>query len=216
MTLIFTPDPLPGSEALNGIPTPAKDQKHTPNTEKKQDNTKLAVEGKAPGASKSLPPTKMSQEAVAYIKKLVGPEFSHTGTVHGQGRSIWHNQTIEFKIAGTYDFSKLRVYATKQHVHKNYANCVKYEFMLDVSMVEDLQFVTLKAINPDVYLERKTKTTKKEEKDGLMCVVCMEPKVDTLLEPCKHLCCCALCANCVPKCPVCRSKIENRTKIYIT
>jgi hypothetical protein len=209
LVLVFTPAPLPGSEQI---------KRDVASAEKEQVTTKK-VDTAAPTKeiafyqSKPLPEIKMSSEAVAYVKKLVGP-FSSMGTVTGQGNSIFSGESIEFNISGTYDFTKLCVQATKQHTGK-YNNQIFYNLALDLSLLEDFRHVTLKASDPHVYLEHSTKN-KKEAKESCLCVVCYEQKLDMLLQPCNHACCCALCAALVQKCPVCRSPITNRIKIYLT
>ena len=49
------------------------------------------------------------------------------------------------------------------------------------------------------------------------CVICMEDDKDQLFLPCKHVCCCARCANAIALhrehakriCPMCRAPIET-------
>jgi len=53
---------------------------------------------------------------------------------------------------------------------------------------------------------------------GLECIVCFERPKDTLLQPCNHICCCSTCAAKLSPniCPVCRSAIESKVKIFFT
>ena len=52
------------------------------------------------------------------------------------------------------------------------------------------------------------------------CCVCLDNKKDVLFEPCLHLCVCVECARNLqgnekkPKCPKCRSEIENAKRVF--
>jgi len=53
---------------------------------------------------------------------------------------------------------------------------------------------------------------------GMECIVCFERAKDTLLVPCNHICCCSQCAEKLQPniCPVCRSAIQSKVKIFFT
>jgi len=53
---------------------------------------------------------------------------------------------------------------------------------------------------------------------GMECVVCYERAKDTLIQPCNHICCCSQCAAKLSPniCPVCRSPIEGKVKIFFS
>jgi len=53
---------------------------------------------------------------------------------------------------------------------------------------------------------------------GMECVICYERAKDTLLQPCNHICCCSQCASKLSPniCPVCRTAITNKVKIFFT
>jgi len=53
---------------------------------------------------------------------------------------------------------------------------------------------------------------------GMECIVCFERAKDTLLQPCNHICCCSQCAAKLSPniCPVCRSAIDSKVKIFFT
>jgi len=46
------------------------------------------------------------------------------------------------------------------------------------------------------------------------CCVCMHAAVNVVLLPCRHQQLCATCADAVPSCPVCRSHISDRMRVY--
>lgn len=47
------------------------------------------------------------------------------------------------------------------------------------------------------------------------CVVCLDLQCEVIFLPCGHLCCCSNCANMVSsECPMCRSTIERKMKIF--
>lgn len=58
----------------------------------------------------------------------------------------------------------------------------------------------------------------KEEGEGRECVICMTNDRDTCVMPCRHVCCCAECANTLrlqsDRCPVCREAITEL--VYLT
>ena len=58
----------------------------------------------------------------------------------------------------------------------------------------------------------------KSEGEGSECVICMTNTRDTCVMPCRHVCCCAECANTLrlqsDRCPVCRELITEL--IYLT
>jgi len=53
---------------------------------------------------------------------------------------------------------------------------------------------------------------------GMECVICYERAKDTLLQPCNHICFCSDCASKLKPniCPVCRSPITSKIKIFFT
>jgi hypothetical protein len=64
-------------------------------------------------------------------------------------------------------------------------------------------------------LLREVRAMAKAAENGNTCVVCLEAPKDSVVLPCKHLAMCAECtkavftSSCEPKCPVCRSRIED-------
>lgn len=48
------------------------------------------------------------------------------------------------------------------------------------------------------------------------CAICMARPKDTLLRPCNHLAVCAICANAVANCPICRVVIEDRDRVFVS
>jgi hypothetical protein len=53
--------------------------------------------------------------------------------------------------------------------------------------------------------------------DNEECIICFSEKVDTLIEPCNHLCLCFACSDHVKRstntCPICRASIHSFKKI---
>eukprot|EP01102_Stenamoeba_stenopodia_P000536 TRINITY_DN1052_c0_g1_i1.p1 TRINITY_DN1052_c0_g1~~TRINITY_DN1052_c0_g1_i1.p1 ORF type:complete len:783 (-),score=150.58 TRINITY_DN1052_c0_g1_i1:76-2424(-) len=62
-------------------------------------------------------------------------------------------------------------------------------------------------------LEKLLAELKKENSSGL-CLVCIDNKVDCMLLPCRHYYLCTICARVLDKCPVCRSRIDQRITSY--
>nr|XP_043868455.1 E3 ubiquitin-protein ligase LRSAM1 isoform X1 [Solea senegalensis]XP_043868456.1 E3 ubiquitin-protein ligase LRSAM1 isoform X1 [Solea senegalensis] len=46
------------------------------------------------------------------------------------------------------------------------------------------------------------------------CVVCMETESQVIFLPCGHVCCCQVCNNALQNCPLCRSSISQRVRVY--
>ena len=48
----------------------------------------------------------------------------------------------------------------------------------------------------------------------LLCCVCMSRRVGTVLCPCGHMTC-SNCAHKISECPLCRTEVERRQKVFI-
>ncbi|XP_041825446.1 E3 ubiquitin-protein ligase LRSAM1 isoform X2 [Melanotaenia boesemani] len=48
------------------------------------------------------------------------------------------------------------------------------------------------------------------------CVVCMETGSQVVFLPCGHVCCCQVCSGALQNCPLCRSNISQRIRLYHT
>lgn len=46
------------------------------------------------------------------------------------------------------------------------------------------------------------------------CVVCMETGAQAIFLPCGHVCCCQVCCDALQTCPLCRSNISQRIRLY--
>ncbi|KAF5288237.1 hypothetical protein FQA39_LY04005 [Lamprigera yunnana] len=46
------------------------------------------------------------------------------------------------------------------------------------------------------------------------CVICMEINCEVVFVPCGHLCCCFACSNAVGTCPMCRTEIHSKIRVY--
>ncbi|XP_059213515.1 E3 ubiquitin-protein ligase LRSAM1 [Centropristis striata] len=46
------------------------------------------------------------------------------------------------------------------------------------------------------------------------CVVCMETGSQVIFLPCGHVCCCLVCSDALQNCPLCRSNISQRIRLY--
>lgn len=60
--------------------------------------------------------------------------------------------------------------------------------------------------------ETSTLSTKRE---NLMCKICLDEEMSVVFQPCAHLVACSGCANVVDVCPLCRTLITDRFKIYV-
>eukprot|EP01118_Nematostelium_gracile_P008530 TRINITY_DN2829_c0_g1_i1.p1 TRINITY_DN2829_c0_g1~~TRINITY_DN2829_c0_g1_i1.p1 ORF type:complete len:328 (+),score=82.14 TRINITY_DN2829_c0_g1_i1:74-1057(+) len=60
------------------------------------------------------------------------------------------------------------------------------------------------------------KAEKEEEEDKQACDVCMEEKKCMVFIPCGHVCCCENCSQDVKDCPICRQKIAQKFKVFVS
>lgn len=75
----------------------------------------------------------------------------------------------------------------------------------------------LKDILEDYYNSKIHNCEFEEEKDKMICTICLDRKIDTVILPCGH-CSCVVCILRIlernPKCPFCKYKIKNYQKLY--
>ena len=53
-----------------------------------------------------------------------------------------------------------------------------------------------------------------QERDKLLCVICLDAPREVLLKPCKHYCLCSNCSNELRDCPICKRRIREMETIY--
>ena len=54
-----------------------------------------------------------------------------------------------------------------------------------------------------------------EDDDSKLCVICFENAKNCLLKPCRHIATCMECSQLVHECPICRSQITKKSKVFI-
>lgn len=79
--------------------------------------------------------------------------------------------------------------------------------ILAVTAASDLRILETMLWTPEgVVLSVRDTFTEDDDEDCLVC--CAEPK-NTILLPCRHMCCCTTCLARMDKCPVCRAPVES-------
>uniref|UniRef100_H2Z945 RING-type domain-containing protein n=1 Tax=Ciona savignyi TaxID=51511 RepID=H2Z945_CIOSA len=48
------------------------------------------------------------------------------------------------------------------------------------------------------------------------CKICLDRVSNIVFVPCGHLCCCSECADGMKKCPICRDKIREMYKTFMS
>lgn len=72
------------------------------------------------------------------------------------------------------------------------------------------------------YKEKKESTTKEtkskgdETNEALLCKICMDEQMNMVFEPCGHLSTCLKCSRPLYKCPMCRTIITKKRRIYMS
>ncbi|XP_078489106.1 zinc finger protein isoform X2 [Ciona intestinalis] len=64
---------------------------------------------------------------------------------------------------------------------------------------------------PDVVLPTAPSEPQEEENE---CVVCLDRNSDTIFLPCGHVCACFICSTQLQSCPMCRSDVTQKIKIF--
>ena len=60
-----------------------------------------------------------------------------------------------------------------------------------------------------------TKDGEAPDEDSTLCVVCLSDAKDTVLVPCGHFCSCNSCAGTLTACPLCRTAIQYRQRVFV-
>ncbi|XP_052695446.1 E3 ubiquitin-protein ligase cblA-like [Crassostrea angulata] len=74
----------------------------------------------------------------------------------------------------------------------------------------DIQNISLNADEAE-QLHCQNQQLQEEENQ---CKICLDSEMDTLFEPCGHLCTCRSCANMLRVCPICRNHIKKLHRVY--
>jgi len=58
-------------------------------------------------------------------------------------------------------------------------------------------------------------SSRPKRRSAVACVVCYEAPREILLEPCRHVCCCKVCADKLTHCPMCRALKVSFTEVFL-
>lgn len=61
----------------------------------------------------------------------------------------------------------------------------------------------------------KQREVKQNDQDENLCVICLTEKKDIMNEPCRHICLCHNCEKGINECPMCRSHISAKKKVFL-
>ena len=87
------------------------------------------------------------------------------------------------------------------------------------SLFEQLDIANRKGKKVKEEIQKCLDQEQKDLIENLQCCVCQDQKKTILLLPCRHLCICQTCSDAtgtskLSKCPVCRSTIVEKLKVY--
>jgi hypothetical protein len=51
--------------------------------------------------------------------------------------------------------------------------------------------------------------------ESARCLICQDADRNTLFQPCRHICACSPCSDRLDKCPMCRTRIESKTTVFL-
>lgn len=87
------------------------------------------------------------------------------------------------------------------------------------NMITSLLDMNIRTISDSRLKIHNTSKLKDEKTDNeeLLCCICRENKVQLMTVPCNHICLCFKCHRHMKslKCPMCNTKIDNCSRIYI-
>ena len=64
-------------------------------------------------------------------------------------------------------------------------------------------------------IQAKRQRERRETADRWICKVCYDLAIDVQLLPCRHVVCCAPCADKLDKCPLCRAEVTSRAALMV-
>lgn len=95
------------------------------------------------------------------------------------------------------------------------------ELEINEEIINNIKNVIVELENPSMFLSKLSTNLKKIEQlvgvssdDSNICMVCKTAVMDTCCVPCGHFCACYACSTALETCPLCRSQIKIRQKIF--
>lgn len=102
------------------------------------------------------------------------------------------------------------------------APCCDYSQIYDEQCINELLFRELKIRllrngKNKIQEVRKTEPNNSSKDDSSKddCVVCLDQTKSMVFVPCGHLACCEKCANVQQTCPICRSIVSTKVKLFV-
>ena len=90
-------------------------------------------------------------------------------------------------------------------------------FSLVAKFHEDTNWDVSSSADTEILLRRQLLHANEQlsqERDKLLCVICLDVPRKVLLKPCKHYCLCSNCTNGLRECPICKQWIQKTEVIY--
>ena len=146
----------------------------------------------------SIAHLKQAQKEVFEVNKQLRAEKQAESTRNAQEKSEMHRKLLELQgKVGIYEGDKGKL------SELNYAELGQYEERL-------LRVLGVIREQKELAVKRRLETA-----DAGLCAICAQGRLEVLFRPCRHVCCCAVCARRLQECPMCRGTIKAQEKIFL-
>ena len=85
---------------------------------------------------------------------------------------------------------------------------------INFSVLSKEELLQLEETVQAVSLKMKKEQERRKGEENQDCCICLENKKDVVFNPCGHYVCCTQCSSSLNICPLCRTKIDGKIKVY--